>query len=1125
MTVYTNVAQKATSIDTTAGYDGGSGGNCFRDGSIAACGYSTAKSIWSIAYRFSSYQCIGKVRYYNAARGGRNNRFSIEYSDDYVTWTAVTTITSVTDGAVFVDGTYADSTCVDGWNGVIFSPSSHLNWRIVFTTFCAGGDNNCGVNELEMYSAIINYNIASLAVTANHAGDAYCDLTKLRNGLVDVCGALSGDKSQWSVGYNFSSPKNIGQVRWYSLADSGRNLRYHIEYSSDNSTWSSVLTAYAVTDNSSLYGDGISAVATDADGWNGIVFQPLYYQYWRIVFSTFSVAGDGNCGVAELEMYSSGIPTYSHSGDYTFVTYTGIQSTMWIPPPGVNVVQYLIIGGGGSGGTGHACGGGGAGGLLTGTVRVTPGTPIVVAVGAGGIPPIAAATSVTGNPGERSQFSTIIATGGGGGGSFAATVNATKMAGGSGGGAAYDVATGGVKTASPAQGNEGGVGVSGTVRSGGGGGAGQVGQTSGTTGYGGSGGDGINTYSTTFGLTGYLAAGGGGSGNQPSGYMGGAGGSMSVGGDGGANASAAAKPNGDDNTGSGGGGGWYNGVYQPGGYGGTGIVVIKYFTPRIGKRAIVSIASVGESLWNPPNGVTSIDYLAVGGGGSGGMTGAGGGGGGGFWTTTTYGGTETALTVTPGTPIFISVGGGGAGIKQVFDGDNIHGVKGFNSIVGTITSTGGGYGSAGGTTPGGDGGSGGGACYGGGSGNVLGGHTVNGSHGTDGGDCPNAGSNAGCGGGGATASGSARPSQYVGGAGGDGKSCTITGSSVIYAGGGGGGGSGGEGAGGSGGGGAGGHYTVSEPVSGTESTGGGGGGAYSAGISGSGGSGIVIISFIAPESTLLTETIEVWNIPGTYTDGWITPIGIQTIRYLVVGGGGGGGGSSDGGGGGGGGYMTGSGLGVYGNKTIVVGNFGAGGIGDGQAGSVGGNSSFGDAANHLAHGGGGGGGWKTASPNWTAATDGGSGGGAGGVAAGTHGVAYAGEGYDGGHATNYGAGGGGGAGGVGANAVSNIGGNGGNSSSLNDITGTSTYYCAGGGGGGQVTKGSGGTGAGDGGYATTPPTIATGYGCGGGGGQYTQTAAGTNGMIGIVIIRYAPGGNADESGVSFGSFNMFTCGC
>jgi hypothetical protein len=66
------------------------------------------------------------------------------------------------------------------------------------------------------------------------------------------------------------------------------------------------------------------------------------------------------------------------------VTLTFANTSSWIVPDGVTVVDYLVIGGGGGGGS--FGGGGGAGGYRTGTgYGVTSAQTFTIIVGAGGV--------------------------------------------------------------------------------------------------------------------------------------------------------------------------------------------------------------------------------------------------------------------------------------------------------------------------------------------------------------------------------------------------------------------------------------------------------------------------------------------------------------------------------------------------------------------------------------------------------------------------------------------------------------------------------------------------------------------------------------------------------------------
>ena len=240
-----------------------------------------------------------------------------------------------------------------------------------------------------------------------------------------------------------------------------------------------------------------------------------------------------------------------------------------------------------------------------------------------------------------------------------------------------------------------------------------------------------------------------------------------------------------------------------------------------------SFSTVGTTSWTAPAGVTSIKYLVVAGGGGGGSatTGVNMGGGGGAG-----GLLQGTLAVTPGNSYTVTIGSGGAA-----------NTNGGDSVLGTITATGGGYGArnvVGSTAPS-NGGSGGGAsAYASNPGSGIAGQGFSGG--------TSAGSNTAAGGGGSSEVGASVSGGTVGGKGGDGTTLSISGSSVTYAGGGGGGAYAGEtgGAGGSGGGGAGGSNAANGANATGYGSGGGGAGQYgNTRIGGSGSSGIVVISY------------------------------------------------------------------------------------------------------------------------------------------------------------------------------------------------------------------------------------------------------------------------------------------
>ena len=295
------------------------------------------------------------------------------------------------------------------------------------------------------------------------------------------------------------------------------------------------------------------------------------------------------------------------------------------------------------------------------------------------------------------------------------------------------------------------------------------------------------------------------------------------------------------------------------------------------------IEGYANSTWQVITVISSptytASYLVVGAGGGGGSFG-GGGGAGGFLTgnTSIYRGIVY--------PVIVGAGGTGATTSDI----GITGNNGNPSSVFQFTTYGGGGGGTryGGTAtpayrgnPGNDGGSGGGGGQSN-SGTAAGG-SAKASQGNAGGagksgtaGVPN---HAGGGGGGAGGAGGVGGATTTGGTGGVGALSNITGSTVFYAGGGGGCvyndgtvGIGGNGGGGSGGGNlTGGTANTPAATAGTANTGGGGGGGSYGGVGGSGGSGIVIIS------------IPTTNYTGTTTGGpTVTTVGNNTVLIFTA---------------------------------------------------------------------------------------------------------------------------------------------------------------------------------------------------------------------------------------------------
>lgn len=292
--------------------------------------------------------------------------------------------------------------------------------------------------------------------------------------------------------------------------------------------------------------------------------------------STFSLYGIAAVG-ASLTPKATGGVIYSDDTYY----YHAFGASGTFTPTQSLTADVLCVAGGGGGGTANRGGGGGAGGIIYFASQSLTATGYSITVGAGG--------SQFGQ-GNNSQFASLtVASGGGRGGAsnFGGAYLAT--AGGSGGGNGNDGTNNGGASnqsgtgATSYYGNRGGnVTVGGDVA--GGGGAGAAGTDGVNSNNGIAGGAGTSAFSSWGSATGlgeisggnyYIAAGGAGGAN----YSGG--GSLlttrALGG-GGVNSTNLLEASGLQNTGSGGSGFSYNsgsGTF-PAGYGGSGIVLVRY---------------------------------------------------------------------------------------------------------------------------------------------------------------------------------------------------------------------------------------------------------------------------------------------------------------------------------------------------------------------------------------------------------------------------------------------------------------------------------------------------------------------------------------------------------------------
>ncbi len=371
-------------------------------------------------------------------------------------------------------------------------------------------------------------------------------------------------------------------------------------------TDTSTRPGWTLTPNSYLVNEGESVTYTLST--SGVTNGTTFYWTYTGSVETSDITGGAASGSFAMSnnqgTFTIGFNSDAVNEQYEYINVdvrigspTGFivatSSNVWVYDTAFTVssVDYILVAGGAGGGA-SAGGGGGGGAVQVGTYSQAAATPYTVVVGGGGSASqpdsfFGAGPQTGGNGSNTSAFG-VTALGGGGGGSYMYGPNTASngAAGGTGGGGS--AATYKPSDSFGGSGSQGGSGGRGSTYAqtalwdggGGGGGAGGSGGSATRFSYNG-GGAGGPGYTWVNGVT-YGGGGGGGGANNIAG-QGGAGGS----GGGGAGKTGPANPfGGTDGAnglgGGGGGGGCYAAPgpaysnYNGGGYGGSGVAIIRY---------------------------------------------------------------------------------------------------------------------------------------------------------------------------------------------------------------------------------------------------------------------------------------------------------------------------------------------------------------------------------------------------------------------------------------------------------------------------------------------------------------------------------------------------------------------
>jgi hypothetical protein len=488
------------------------------DSNLTAGFENTTATTGTLRLQLPSAETIHKyVVWPKAADGKRPKSWTIEGSQDAVTWT---TIHTVTDSPPSLTGDAHEIT----------SPAAYVYYRINVTA--NNGGTGLEIAELSLY------------------GDVAFSIT-FSDGWVTTNGA-----NTIPIGSTYTLPTYTSSlpvtVTGDTTIDTGTVGTYRVVYTSIgiDELARRVVRRFVVEYPTIAFHYG-GFVATD---------------YGGIYDTKEDAAADGFFYADTVDFIND--PTY---GSLTVVSNTTSNTEYtWTPYTAMTADVLMVAGGGGGGG--NMGGGGGAGGLKFYQSELLSDQKTIV-VGNGGIGIQANDEADTTNSGYNTSAFGYTVTGGGRGGGFGNNIASeqTGADGGSGGGGGWGEAGG---SGTNGEGFDGGQ-SSGNNDGGGGGGAGGPG-VAGTSTSGGNGGLGINYtdyFGQLYGESGWFASGGGGGKRSTTEGM--AGVSPPGGGSDGSNSNSKSASDAQNHTGGGGGGPGDISAEYKGGNGGSGIVIVK----------------------------------------------------------------------------------------------------------------------------------------------------------------------------------------------------------------------------------------------------------------------------------------------------------------------------------------------------------------------------------------------------------------------------------------------------------------------------------------------------------------------------------------------------------------------
>lgn len=397
------------------------------------------------------------------------------------------------------------------------------------------GAVSAALNAGGSYSITEGYHNGSGKVTSN-------SLASQTPGTATAARIMNGDTA-WVNGSKLTGTMTVNSILSFSAAAYSTNqilLQWRNPYAASGKPFSGVFINYSTSGYPGQLGGTRIYTGVGNNSAPGSISQVIVTLPTPGVTYYFSVCAYASCSSGDLwgAVFNASAATTAR-GQQIFTS-----SGTFTIPSNVRSIDVFCVGGGGGGGGGYyrydSPGGGGGGGGYTATkksVSVNPGDTYAITIGAGGV----RGWGDDGEAGGLTSFGTLCSAPGGLGGRYYGSCRGGK--GGSGGGCG-DLGPG-------------------------------AGGSNGGTGGGAYPGTGQGTSTRAFGeVNNTLYAGGGGGGGGAS-YYGAAG---AGGGGRGGGGPVGAALNGTANTGGGGGGGMGHSKsdYRPGGYGGSGICIIRW---------------------------------------------------------------------------------------------------------------------------------------------------------------------------------------------------------------------------------------------------------------------------------------------------------------------------------------------------------------------------------------------------------------------------------------------------------------------------------------------------------------------------------------------------------------------